>query len=77
MALQHPVLMTGGSSGVGEATARQLLANGHASHVGLRGWQTKAPNSIMASLCRPGSAGFRRSLANEWSTFRLTDEFTS
>lgn len=29
MALQHPVLMTGGSSGVGAATAKQLLANGH------------------------------------------------
>jgi len=29
MTLEHPVLMTGGSSGVGAATARQLLANGH------------------------------------------------
>ena len=29
MALEHPILLTGGSSGVGEATAKQLLARGH------------------------------------------------
>ena len=29
MALEHPILMTGGASGVGEATAKQLLARGH------------------------------------------------
>ena len=29
MALEHPILLTGGASGVGEATAKQLLARGH------------------------------------------------
>jgi NAD(P)-dependent dehydrogenase (short-subunit alcohol dehydrogenase family) len=29
MTLEHPILMTGGSSGVGAATAAQLLARGH------------------------------------------------
>lgn len=29
MASEHPILLTGGASGVGEATAKQLLARGH------------------------------------------------
>ena len=29
MALEHPILLTGGASGVGEATTKQLLARGH------------------------------------------------
>ncbi len=29
MQLKHPVILTGGASGVGEATAKQLLARGH------------------------------------------------
>jgi NAD(P)-dependent dehydrogenase (short-subunit alcohol dehydrogenase family) len=29
MALEHPILLTGGASGVGEATAKLLLARGH------------------------------------------------